>query len=313
MEAILVFDYNNYLIYAKHNRLFLNEIADIAKANRLVSLECKSKIINLLQQNEEEFNNLIVLVFGPLVASIRILKDDCPKVDLFTSKNIQIISHSYLDYMFLLVFQSTPENVKQFNESNRKLDMFVDLTKLFYGVSINELENDQLNNVRCFLEFNMKCYEQYKDTPLFKLNAIERLIINDQIQTDLEKMCLHLIEQINEEPLLKEIPFQSMIFINDMLICNYKRPNSPKILHSDLILLTLMIKTYFCCLSDLEDKTLISSDSDYIASDDEDLDFICDHPYCVSILLVLILFFFKLRAIINPIVLSFFFAGAQSK
>lgn len=182
--------------------------------------------------------------------------------------------------MFLLVFQSN--NDRTFNEANRKLDTFVDLTKLFYGVSINELENDQNNNARNFLEFNLKCWQQEKDQPLFKLNAIERLIINDQIKNELERMQLFLIEQITDEPLLKEIPFQSMIFVNDMLICDYKRPNSPKILHSDLILLTLMVKTYFCCLSDLEDKTLISSDSDYIASDDEDLCF-CDHPNCVSL------------------------------
>lgn len=182
--------------------------------------------------------------------------------------------------MFLLVFEKG--NERTVNEANRKLDIFIDLTKLFYGVSISELENGDRNEVRSLLEFNLKCWEQAKDTTLFKLNAVERLIVNDQIKSDLEKLLLHFMKEINEEPLLKEIPFQSMIFVNDMLICNHKRPNSPKILHSDLILLTLMVKTYFCCLSDLESKTLISSDSDYIASDDEDID-VCDHPYCVGL------------------------------
>ena len=182
--------------------------------------------------------------------------------------------------MFLVVFQGDERTA---NEASRKLNLFIDLTKLFFGVSVNELENDQNNDVRSFLEFNLRCWQQSKDTPLFKLNAIERLIINDQIKSELEKMLLHLMEQISGEPLLKEIPFQSMIFVNDMLICNYRRPNSPRILHSDLILLALTVKTYFCCLSDLEDRTLISSDSDYIASDDEELDF-CDLPYCVSVL-----------------------------
>lgn len=180
--------------------------------------------------------------------------------------------------MFLTVFQG---DEKAAREAGRQLNLFIDLTKLFYGVSVSELENDRNNDVRSFLEFNLRCWQQSKDTPLFKLNAIERLIINEQIKGELEKMLLHLMEQISAEPLLKEIPFQSMIFVNDMLICNHRRPNSPKIVHSDLILLTLMVKTYFCCLSDLEDKTLISSDSDYIASDEE-LDF-CDMPYCVSL------------------------------
>lgn len=182
--------------------------------------------------------------------------------------------------MFLLVFERSNEKVQ--DEMNRKLDIFVDLTKLFFGVSINELENDggESSEVRSYLEFNLKCWEQWKDMPLFKLNAQERLVINNQIKGALEKVLLHLMEEIVEEPLLKEIPFQAMAFVNDMLICSHKRPNSPKILHSDLILITLMVKTYFCCLSDLEDKTLISSDSDYIASDDEE-DF-CDNPYCVS-------------------------------
>lgn len=96
MEAILVFDFNNYLIYDKHSRQFLNQIADIAKNNKLVNnhQESKSKIICSLQHNREEFNNLIVLIFGPYVASVRILRDECPKVDLFEDKQIQIITRS---------------------------------------------------------------------------------------------------------------------------------------------------------------------------------------------------------------------------
>lgn len=94
MEAILVFDFNNYLIYNKHNRSFLSEIADIVKSYKLVNQECKSKIISSLQTNKEEFHNLITLIFGPYVASKRFLEDECPKVDLFEDKKIQIISHS---------------------------------------------------------------------------------------------------------------------------------------------------------------------------------------------------------------------------
>lgn len=124
--------------------------------------------------------------------------------------------------MFLLIFDKTT-NDKQLNEMNRKLDIFVHLAKLFYGVSINELENEQSHEVLSFLEFNLKCWEQSKDTLLFKLNSIEKLIVNEQIKTELEKMILTLMEEINEEPLLKEIPFQSLVYVNDMLICNYKR------------------------------------------------------------------------------------------
>lgn len=92
-EAILVFDFNNYLIYHKHNRLFLNEIADIARTNKLVNPEhCKANVIGSLQHNAEEFKNLITLIFGPYVASVRILREDCPRVDLFEDKKIQIIS-----------------------------------------------------------------------------------------------------------------------------------------------------------------------------------------------------------------------------
>lgn len=94
-DAILVFDFNNYLIYHKHNRLFLNEIADIARANKLVNPDqCKANVIGSLQTNGEEFKNLIVLIFGPYVASVRILKENCPRVDLFEDKQIQIISRN---------------------------------------------------------------------------------------------------------------------------------------------------------------------------------------------------------------------------
>lgn len=94
-DAILVFDYNNYLIYKQHNRLFLNEIADIARANKLVAPDkCRVSVIGSLQANAEEFKNLVVLIFGPYVASVRILREDCPRVDLFEDKQIQIISRN---------------------------------------------------------------------------------------------------------------------------------------------------------------------------------------------------------------------------
>ena len=94
-DAILVFDYNNYLIYDKHNRLFLNEIADIARANKLVSPgQCKANLIGSLQANGEEVKNLIVLIFGPYVASVRMLRENCPRLDLFEDKQIQIISRN---------------------------------------------------------------------------------------------------------------------------------------------------------------------------------------------------------------------------
>lgn len=115
-DAILVFDYNNYLIYHKHNRLFLNEIADIARANKLVNPEhCKATVIGTLQHNAEEFKNLITLIFGPYVASVRILREDCPRVDLFEDKQIQIISSNVCLSVFIkiTIFKTSLDNCLQ--------------------------------------------------------------------------------------------------------------------------------------------------------------------------------------------------------
>lgn len=96
MEGILVFDHHNYLIYNKHNKSFLGEIAEMAKSNRLVNnyQEPKGRIICSLQHNAEEFNNLIVLIFGPYVASVRMFRSECPKVGLFEDKKMEIITRS---------------------------------------------------------------------------------------------------------------------------------------------------------------------------------------------------------------------------
>src|SRR2546422_51420 len=90
MDALLVFDANDYLIHSIHNAEFLNEIARMAISSGQLPFETRKEARQYLQANESELRNLIVLLLGPFVASLKILQSDCPKIDLFGSKSANL-------------------------------------------------------------------------------------------------------------------------------------------------------------------------------------------------------------------------------
>ena len=90
MDSILVFDPNNYLVHCSYNRPFLDEIVRTALDNKQIPATGASAARRCLQQNDQEFRNLVVLLLGPFVASIKVLQSDCPRIDLFGSRSSKV-------------------------------------------------------------------------------------------------------------------------------------------------------------------------------------------------------------------------------
>lgn len=90
MDAVMVFDSHNYLIYSKYNRKFLHEISVLAQKFGLVQCSSLKKINKLLFINYNELQTVIVLIFAPYIASIRVLQNQCPPLDVFTNRSDKV-------------------------------------------------------------------------------------------------------------------------------------------------------------------------------------------------------------------------------
>ena len=100
MDAIMIFDCDNYLIFSESNQKFLEEIALYAYQNKLIQTKLGNKIKKTLANNSKELENIIVLILAPLIAAIRVLGNCCPPIDIFQSSpnNVRIL-HTQVNVM----------------------------------------------------------------------------------------------------------------------------------------------------------------------------------------------------------------------
>lgn len=90
MDAIMIFDCDNYLIFSEYNQKFLDEIALVAHQNKLIESRLVNKIKKRFAANPRELENIIVLILAPLIAAIRVLGDNCPPIDIFHSSSNKV-------------------------------------------------------------------------------------------------------------------------------------------------------------------------------------------------------------------------------
>ena len=86
MDCLMIFDVNNYLIYVKPNRKFLDGLSSLIFDSKLSDLPTTEKIVQLLIKDSKQLENMIVLIFAPYVAAIRVLGEDSPILDVFQDK-----------------------------------------------------------------------------------------------------------------------------------------------------------------------------------------------------------------------------------
>ena len=95
MEAILIFDTNNYPVILRYNNKFLDLIAQVAaKYGLSAGGSSKEATRSVLKDNSEEFKNVLIMLFAPYVASVRIQRNKLPPTSMLNECN----RHSKISY-----------------------------------------------------------------------------------------------------------------------------------------------------------------------------------------------------------------------
>ena len=138
MEAFLAFDPHNYPFLVDCNSRFLDVLSRIACKNHLLSCDSKEAAKRLLLKSDnEDLTNILVLVFAPYVASLRVLgHQPLPPLlcDLIPGSHVSFVE--YLDHVVLHVTDSSRLHSKHDCKSvshPRSLYYFVELLKLAFG------------------------------------------------------------------------------------------------------------------------------------------------------------------------------------
>lgn len=166
MEAFLAFDPHNYPFLVDYNSRFVDVIARIAFKQGIVpssSKEAARRI--LLKSDSDELSTILVLVFAPYVASLRVLGQRNSSVNPLgdTLPNARIVFTEYMDHVILHVTDSST-SCKPLGHgtvtSERSLFYFVELIKLAFGSNpmVARLDEAQANLVRSLHRYWMSSH-----------------------------------------------------------------------------------------------------------------------------------------------------------
>lgn len=142
MEAFLAFDPQNHPFVIEYNNRFLDVIARIALKHGILPCSSKESARRLLARSEDSelLTNIIVLVFAPCVASLRIIGEEESSSNLLSQMvpNARFRYVDYLDHVILHVSEAitparAPSRPDRTVASERSLDYFVELMKFAFG------------------------------------------------------------------------------------------------------------------------------------------------------------------------------------
>ncbi|XP_053210700.1 BLOC-3 complex member HPS1-like [Panonychus citri] len=285
MDCLMIFDVNNYLIYVKPNRKFLEGLSSLVFDSKLSDLPSVEKVTQLLVKDSKQLENMIVLIFAPYVAAIRVLGEESPTLDVFQDKypTVKLIHSQFLDYIFFYVADTT--NFHHDKQMEHNLITLVAISKFLFGVALSEIKGDdkQMNLLTSMYNnwlINSSC-------PVYLVEAMEKLFISQSIQKVfgdlLRSNVIKLSSQTDRFSI--EIPSHGLFFVERKLLTRTSSRNATKLNKGDLVLITLLVDTlqrtreYY---SEDEDKLKMSfynkedednqgnRDDDYINDEDED-------------------------------------------
>lgn len=83
----MVFDPNNYPVLSKVNKQFMDAISGIVLKHKIIEAPSKEAVKRILLESDEEFKNVLILIFVPCIASLRILKNRSPMGNLLSENH----------------------------------------------------------------------------------------------------------------------------------------------------------------------------------------------------------------------------------
>uniref|UniRef100_T1KFU5 Uncharacterized protein n=1 Tax=Tetranychus urticae TaxID=32264 RepID=T1KFU5_TETUR len=243
MDCLMVFDVNNYLLYVKHNLDFLEALSSLVFDCKLTDLDSPRNIKEMFLKDDKQLENMIVLLFAPYVASIRVLGSESPSLDVFADKypSVKIIYSQFLDYIFLYIADST--NFTHEKKMEHNLTTFVAISKLMFGVALSEIKGDE--NQMKLLTSIYNNWLKNSTCPVYMVEATEKLFISQSVQKIFSDLVRSNIMKLSShlDRFSVEIPSHGLLFVERKLITRTSSRNAVKLNKGDLVLLTLLADT----------------------------------------------------------------------
>lgn len=271
MEAFLAFDPHNYPFLVEYNCRFLEVISRIAFKHGIITCDSKEAARKLLSRSEEQelLSNVLVLIFTPFIASLRIVGEEQSSCGLLSgaAPNARIRCVQYMDHVILHVSEAvTPtrgsHQAERTVSSERSLYYFVELMKLAFGSNPMSAKWDE--SQRNLMVSLHRSWLSSNSSPayLFEVNApvdqfqgisghnpssfqaMDRLLVSANLKATLTLMLQTVLSKSRLFlKLYGEVPSQALMYVNGKFTCEFSNQSTSRLSKKDLILLQLLVES----------------------------------------------------------------------
>lgn len=173
MEAVIVFDPSNFPVLTRCSAHFLDCVAQLAVKHGLCAATSKPAARRQLALDEEQFKNLLVMMFAPFVASVRILRHKTPACSLLNDvhknakvayvevsalefEKVLIAGSQHFDHMLLYVYDVN--SVRNARLVERRLLVFKEMAAFLFGANARSAKFDARQSA--LLKSMFECWMQ---------------------------------------------------------------------------------------------------------------------------------------------------------
>ncbi|XP_035228315.1 Hermansky-Pudlak syndrome 1 protein homolog isoform X2 [Stegodyphus dumicola] len=239
MKGIIMFDNLNDLTFFDVDEELSQHVQYLASKDGLLEFSSFKNSDGIVDKN------VIMQLFSPLIASYKVMQAQFGnKYKYIESEDgVLLVFDEISNYIVI----SICDNEEKLEEIQQELSLFLILVQMFFGPSLHMIKNDlsECSGKITKSELIAQTLTKYRilklEQQMFLIEAIERLIINQEITA----MCINLLQEILEKIRHTHkdgVYSHAFALVDTKLLALYSSRNSGQLSKETLLLLILIVQ-----------------------------------------------------------------------
>lgn len=225
MDALLIFDRSNDLIYKNLNFEMNLKIRHIAITQNLLS-----------EENTNLDDNIIMQIFSPIINSQKLMF--CQFDNTYSSfqcgENLNFVFADFLGYIFLKMGTQSVENLR------RNVGVCISFVKHICGTNLLALKKNEKKS--CLLSDLIETWQQLYDVDQSVLiEGIDNVVVNAEVRKVINHTLKSAAEKLKEDPDSQRC--HAILFVTQKFVGLYSSIQAQSLAASDILFLSILNKT----------------------------------------------------------------------
>ncbi|XP_027207786.1 BLOC-3 complex member HPS1 isoform X2 [Penaeus vannamei] len=231
MQAVLIFDQLNDVVYLRCDHRFVRHVRTMAASQGLL----QEQDLADPQPVSHLDPNIVVQIFSPLVTSQRIMATQFnnPYTSVTCQDGTTVVFQEYAGYLFVGVGHQEECHLQ------RLISMTIRMVQLVVGPCVTILKRSATKSA--LLDSLLEAWQRlYSSEQSYLVEAVERLVVNSELSAAAVKALASVVDKMKAA---KELtPCHAMFFVRSKLLALYSSRNAQELSASDLLFLNLLVE-----------------------------------------------------------------------